>query len=94
MSDAAPPGRSLPLAVETGLAAAREATSDGVKFPQQAEATALDDARGVARNLFEEAQRRQAWRLRDVAEPTDAQLSALTADDIAPLAPPDAGSSS
>jgi hypothetical protein len=41
----------------------------------------------VARNLFEEAQRRQAWRLRDVAEPTTEQLSTLIAEDIPPLSP-------
>ena len=39
----------------------------------------------VARNLFEEAQRRQAWRLRDVTDPTAEQLSTLVADDIPPL---------
>ena len=42
----------------------------------------------VARNLFEEAQRRQAWRLRDVAEPTTDQLSTLTAGDVPPLSSP------
>jgi len=44
----------------------------------------------VARNLFEEAQRRQAWRLRDVAEPTTEQLSSLTAEDIPPRPSPPA----
>jgi SpoVK/Ycf46/Vps4 family AAA+-type ATPase len=38
----------------------------------------------VARNLFEEAQRRQAWRLRDVTDPTPEQLATLTAADIPP----------
>jgi hypothetical protein len=42
----------------------------------------------VARNLFEEAQRRQAWRLRDVIDPTAEQLSTLTAADIDPLDAP------
>ena len=41
----------------------------------------------VARNLFEEAQRRQAWRLRDVPEPSADQLCTLIAGDIPPLAP-------
>lgn len=36
----------------------------------------------VARNLFEDAQRRQAWRLRDVDHPNTEQLTTLTAEDI------------
>jgi hypothetical protein len=40
----------------------------------------------VARNLFEDAQRRQAWRLRDVTDPTPEQLSTLLAEDVPPLA--------
>jgi hypothetical protein len=39
----------------------------------------------VARNLFEEAQRRQAWRLRDVTDPTPEQLSTLLSEDVPPL---------
>ena len=54
-------------------------------FDKTARAKGFGNAR-VARNLFEEAQRRQAWRLRDVPEPTAAQLSVLVADDIPPLA--------
>lgn len=37
-----------------------------------------------ARNVLEEAIVRQAWRLRDVAEPTVAQMRELTAQDVAP----------
>ena len=44
----------------------------------------------VARNLFEEAQRRQAWRLRDVPEPSAEQLCGLITEDIPPLASADA----
>jgi Cdc6-like AAA superfamily ATPase len=60
-------------------------------FEKTPRAKGFGNAR-VARNLFEEAQRRQAWRLRDVAEPTTEQLSALTAEDIPPLASPAAPS--
>jgi hypothetical protein len=38
----------------------------------------------VARNLFEDAQRRQAWRLRDVEHPTTEELCTLIGADIPP----------
>ncbi len=43
-----------------------------------------------ARNLLEAAIGRHAWRLRDVAAPTLAQLRALEAADVTGIAPPDA----
>jgi len=55
-------------------------------FEQDPRGKGFGNAR-VARNLFEEAQRRQAWRLRDVPEPSAEQLCALITDDIPPLAP-------
>jgi hypothetical protein len=53
-------------------------------FEQTRRTKGFGNAR-VARNLFEEAQRRQAWRLRDVAEPTAEQLATLTPSDIPPI---------
>jgi hypothetical protein len=50
-------------------------------FEQSPRIKGFGNAR-VARNLFEDAQRRQAWRLRDVEHPSTEQLCTLIAEDI------------